>query len=116
MGDELQQIGIARRNAWIFPALQRRVRMRWPLYFGIHPSRQAIHQRANSWQVSRRTQRIDPIDLEALRRTRRAEKVPETGSRRTIASGGIRRSFQRRERCLSSFLRSHRNVLTLVYV
>ena len=116
MGHELQQIGVARRNARIFPALQRCVRMRWPLYFGIHPPRQAVHQRANSRQVSRRAQRIDPINLEALRGTRRAEKVPETRGRRIIASGGVSRSFQRRERCLNSFLRSHRNVLTLVYV
>src|ERR1700754_3659032 len=66
MSHELQQIGVARRNAWIFPGLQRRVRMRWPLYFGVHPPRQAVHQRADFWQVRRRTQRIDPIDLEAL--------------------------------------------------
>jgi hypothetical protein len=108
MGHELQQIGIARGNAGIFPTLQRCVRMQWPLYFSIHPPRQTVHQRADSRQVSRRTLRIDPIDLEALRWTRCAEKVPETGGRRTIASGGVSRSFQRHERCLSSFLRGHR--------
>ena len=108
VGHELQQIGVARGNAGIFPTLQRRVRMRWPLYFGIHPPRQAVHQRADFRQVSRRAQRIDAVSLEALRRTRCAEKVPETGGRRVTANGNISRGFQRHERCLNSFLRSHR--------
>ena len=85
MRDELQQIGVARGDRRIFPAVQRRVGMRRPSDLRIHPPRQAMHQSADILNMSRRLQRVDAECAEALRGAGCAEEVAKTG-RRTVPS------------------------------
>ena len=87
--------------------------MRRPVYLGIHPPRQTVHQCANGRDMTRRGQRIDAKSLVTLRESRRAEKVPKTGRCRITAHGSGSRSVAAPGgRCSSSLVRSHRKILT----
>jgi hypothetical protein len=81
MRNELQQIGVARRDQGIFPLLLSPNLVRRPFDDRIHPPRQAVHQSAQFRMIRRRRKRIDIEGAEALRRSWRAEKVTKAGSR-----------------------------------
>ncbi len=81
MGDELQQVCVARGYRRIFPMLDRWIRLRRPLDLGIHPPRQAVHQCADLGMMRRRLQGIDAEHAVALRGEGRSEEMPKSRSR-----------------------------------
>ena len=90
--NELQQIGVARGDRRILPAMQRRIAVRGPCDFRIHPPRQAVHQSTDILQMGRRLQRIDAECAKALRCARRAEEVTEAGSRSALYGSTVYRT------------------------
>jgi len=81
MSDELKQVGVARRDRGIFPALERTVAKRGPLHFLVHPPGQAAHQVADFRQMSGLVERVDAESPKSLRSKGLGEEVPEAGSR-----------------------------------
>jgi hypothetical protein len=102
--DKLQQVGITRRKARVFPMLDSRVAMRRPGYPGIHPPRQPVHQAADFFRMFRPAQGIDTIGLESLRGLWRAEEMPKSGRRSLTVGRNVSLRGLRERECLSSLV------------
>ena len=106
--DELQEVSIARRNTGIFPVFRYLVAVRRPVYFRIHPPRQAVHQSAQFRLQRRRFQRIDSKRAEPLRRSWCMQEMPKARSRGRLHSIARFSSRTLESESVSDFLYRHR--------
>ena len=116
VGDELQQIGVARGNRRVFPVLERAALPRGPADLGIHAARQAVHQRPDFFQVHRRIQGIDVEDAKSLGCPGTAEEMTKAGRSFATAGIGDQIGLGSRQRGSIGIVCSHRGVLDRVLI